>query len=112
MKKYKLRRIDAAARKRFEDGFVLVAFGKRLDPYTCKRGGWRLTRKGETKPVFEHEAPAKKQSCFRVRGGYVHASGKRALVKLTESWFDGADDDEASSSSTDATSYELVELSK
>lgn len=106
LKKYKLKLVDATARAKFKTDYELATIGKQLDRYHCKNGGWTLKRKSDAKVITEIKA--KGDHCFAVLGGYVHPSGKRALVKLTElSWTTSKDGD---SSSDDTTSFVLVEL--
>lgn len=106
LQKHGLKKLEAAARKRFKDGFELAKIGKRQDSYHCKDGGWTLKRKGEAKPFHEVKT---KDHCFAVLGGYVHKGGTRALVKLTESSWTTSKGGE--SSSDDDTKFVLVDIS-
>lgn len=103
--KYKLKRIDSKSRDRFKADFELAAIGTRIDRYNCKNGGWTFKRKGG-KPI--REVKAVEANCFQPLGGYVHANGKRALVKLTETSFSSSE--EHGSSSNTETKFVLVEL--
>ena len=84
--KHGLRRVDAAARKRFAQAYELVATGRlqKGEQHRCTGGSYSLVRKADRKTVFEH-AP-KNDYCFAVHGGYLHADGKHVLVKVSETW--------------------------
>lgn len=101
-----LRRVDAAARTRFKDTLEATALGKRTsDPYDCKGGGWSVKRKGSATPF--HEVKGKGGACFKVLGGYLHASGRHALIKLTESSRTSGED---GTTSDDITRFVLVDV--
>src|SRR3954468_554059 len=79
VKKFKLQKIDAAARKKFTAELVAVSTTRSIDRYHCKAGGWSVKKKGQSKPLVA--TTADKQHCFTVLGGYVNKAGTHALVK-------------------------------
>ena len=110
VKQYALERIGQAARTRFKAELELVAAGRRLgsagfDAMTCKQASWTLRRKADKQVI--HEVKAKRGECFRVLGGYLHANGKHALVKLTTTAVRTGEDDTSDSTET---SFVLVDL--
>lgn len=93
LEKYELRPVDGKARERFREQLELTATGVSSPPdqfpHTCSGGGWVLKRRGQAKALVTTTGGAK--TCFYVRGGYLHADGKHALVKITESAWTGAE---------------------
>jgi hypothetical protein len=97
IKKYKLLKLEEAARKRFDAEFDIGKLGKN----TCD--GWSLKRKGAAAVIHEGKL-GKGDTCSRVRGGYLHANGKRALVKVTVEQKDGGGDE------FESTHFVLVDI--
>ncbi|HTR56069.1 MAG TPA: hypothetical protein VMJ10_35575 [Kofleriaceae bacterium] len=75
-----------------------------VDP-TCSGGGWMITRKSDSKVV--HRFSAGNDHCFKAVHGYLDASGKHALVEITESSAKLVGDD---LSTTIDTKFALVDL--
>lgn len=84
LKKFKLERIEPAARKRFTDALVATSTTRMTDRYHCGAGGWSVKKKGATAALREEKAA--KDHCISVMGGYVNKAGTHALVKLREAW--------------------------
>lgn len=81
--KYRLARVDDAARARFKDEFFVWAFGgiDPANPQGCRDAGWKLQRRSSHQTVTLITGPG----CFGARVGYLDASGRRALVRITHS---------------------------
>ncbi len=84
IKKFGLRKVEAAATKRFAAELVAASTTKVVDRYHCGAGGWSLKRKGDRRVV--HEVAVDSGHCVAVLGGYLDRRGTRALIKLREAW--------------------------
>jgi hypothetical protein len=82
MKKFGLRKIEAAQRKKFAAELVAVSTTKSIDRYHCRAGKWTLSKKGG-KPFFT--GTVGKDHCLVVLGGYLDKAGTHALVKTRDS---------------------------
>jgi hypothetical protein len=105
IKKHGLKKIESAARKRFDTELEVKTAGTREEAHRCKNASWTLLRKGTTKVI--HEVKATGNACFIARGGYLHANGKRALVKLTESKYSNPGE---GGDTSDDTKFVLVDI--
>jgi hypothetical protein len=81
-KKFGLKLITPAARKKFTAEVVATSTTKVIDRYHCGPGVWSLKRNG--KVLFTRKVT--KDHCATVLGGYLDASGTHALVKVREAW--------------------------
>lgn len=84
LKKFKLRRLDAAARTRFAAKLVATSTTRGKDRFHCRPGGWSVKKKGGG-AALRAEA-AGKDRCVTVMGGYLNTAGTHALVKVREAW--------------------------
>jgi hypothetical protein len=84
IKKFALKKVAAAARKKFAAELVAVSTTKVTDRYHCGEGGWSLMRKGDRRTL--HEVKVGSGHCVSVIAGYLDRRGTRVLVKLREAW--------------------------
>ena len=109
LKPFKLKRLKSSMRKGFKTSYSIKGIGKSKDPEgkRCKLG-WSVSAKSDpSSSLHEHK---EKSGCVRAKGGFLHPSGKVALIKQLHSGEDS--DDDAGYSTFEWESYILVALSK